>query len=354
MTASADPAADTLWLPFVQHVLPWPAGGALFLRARGSSASPASAWPGLVCEQSFKPDAARLAAAGYTLATPADLEHQHALVLILPPRQREESRALYARALQLLSPEGRIVACVANNEGARSSEGDLEQLCGSVTSLSKHKCRVFWSAPREAMHVDATLLQHWLTLDAPQPIEQGRYMSRPGLFAWDRIDVASALLAAQLPQDLAGEAADLGAGFGYLADELLRRCPRITELDLYEAEQRALKLAQHNLAPHAARVRLHYHWHDVTTGLEPGARYDVIISNPPFHSQARADRPELGQQFIAAAANALRPGGRLYLVANRHLPYEAALGARFGTVRVLATAQGFKVIEAIRASGKST
>ncbi|KAG0921461.1 hypothetical protein G6F32_015094 [Rhizopus arrhizus] len=65
------------------------------------------------------------------------------------------------------------------------------------------------------------------------------------VFAWDRIDPASALLAEHLPADLAGRAAALGAGYGYLSRELLERCPKITALDLYEAEQRALALALH-------------------------------------------------------------------------------------------------------------
>ena len=56
-------------------------------------------------------------------------------------------------------------------------------------------------------------------------------------------------LAEHLPADLAGRAADLGAGYGYLSRELLERCPKITALDLYEAEQRALALAELNLAP---------------------------------------------------------------------------------------------------------
>jgi 16S rRNA (guanine1207-N2)-methyltransferase len=44
----------------------------------------------------------------------------------------------------------------------------------------------------------------------------------------------------------------------------------------------------------------------------------------------------------------LQPGGRLYLVANRHLPYEAVLDASFGSVRMLAQREGFKVVEATR------
>ncbi len=344
----AEPADDlalqTLLLPFVEGALDWPSAGALFLRARDGWPLHQRAWSGLVCEQSFKPEADALLRSGLTLVD-ADDEARHPLVLVLPPRQRDEARALYARAIERCAPGGRVVACLANNEGARSGEDDLARLAGPVSSLSKHKCRVFWTAPLDGP-ADAALAATWREADAPRPIEGGRFLSRPGVFAWDRIDAASALLAAHLPADLSGHAADLGAGYGFLADALLARCPGIVALDLYEAEARALDLARRNLAAHEPRVTLDFLWHDVTGGLVRG--YDAIVSNPPFHAQGRADRPDIGKRFIAAAADALRPGGRLWLVANRHLPYESVLDERFGRVRTVAQQGGFKVIEAVK------
>lgn len=345
-----DPALETLMLPFEQDLLAWPQAGALFLRARDGAPLHRRPLAGLVCEQSFKPDAEALQRAGLALLAPGD-EGRYPLVLLLPPRQRDEARALYARAVASAAPGGRVVACVSNNEGARSGEDDLRKLAGPVGSLTKHKCRVFWTAPLHeaggAATVDADLLARWRTLDAPRPIADGRFTSRPGVFAWNRIDPASALLAAQLPADLSGRAADLGAGFGYLSVELLQRCPGIVALDLYEAEGRALELARQNLAPFESRAELGYHWHDVTAGLP--AQYDVIVSNPPFHTQGRADRPDIGRSFIAVAAKALKPGGRLWLVANRHLPYESVLTESFGRVRTVAQHDGFKIIEAVKA-----
>jgi 16S rRNA (guanine1207-N2)-methyltransferase len=345
-----DRPLETLFLPLIEGQLAWPAGGALFLRARAGAPLQARSWPGLVCHQTFAPDAAALERLQLRVLTD-DLDaatQKFPLVLILPPRQRDEARALLAHASRLTERGGRIDACMSNDEVARSGEADLERIVGPLTTLTKNKCRVFWSGALEAPH-DAALVEEWLRLDAVRPIDGGRFISRPGVFAWDRIDVASRLLVEHLPPDLAGRAADLGAGFGYLSVELLERCARIAALDVYEAERRALDLARRNLASLESRAAIRYCWHDVTAGLPD--RYDTIVCNPPFHTHARADRPDIGRRFIAAAAQALLPRGRLWLVANRHLPYEQALGAGFERVRIVTQQHGFKIVEALK--GKS-
>lgn len=348
----ADAASSTLLFPFAAGRLVWPGEQrVLFLRARASVSLNSLPTPHLICEQSFKPFADALSAAGFQVAESGEPVGEHfPLVLVLPPRQREESRALLARALQRVTPGGMVVASMLNNEGARSGEGDLERLAGTVESLSKNKCRVFWAVANSAT-TNAALVEEWSALDAPRPIADGRFLSRPGLFAWSRIDAASALLVSCFPADLAGFGADLGAGFGYLAAEVLARCPGVTALDLYEAESRALELARINLQMHSERIKMNFFWHDVTTGLGLPPRYDFIVSNPPFH-QGRADQPEIGCAFIVAAAAALVPGGRFWLVANRHLPYEEVLLKHFRKVRCVTEAHGFKVIEAVKGNGK--
>ncbi|WP_161828873.1 class I SAM-dependent methyltransferase [Steroidobacter agaridevorans] len=345
----SDAALETLFVPFSEGRLPWPtesgpAGGAMFLRARDGWPLHERPLPGLVCEQSFKPEADALSQAGFAVNVTGAAK-TYELVLILPPRQRDEARALMARAVAMTKPGGRIVVSQSNDEGARSSEADLTQLTGDVESMSKNKCRVFWTASLARLNV--SLIAHWQELDAPRSIADGRFTSRPGIFAWDRIDVASALLAEHLPSNLSGRAADLGAGFGYLSAELLTRCPGITALDAYEAENRALELARVNLKSFEARTPIDYRWHDVAAGLPD--TYDVIVTNPPFHAQRAIDRPDIGRRFIAVAAESLRPGGKLWLVANRHLPYENVLSESFASVRTVVQQHGYKIIEAVRA-----
>ena len=343
--SASDAALEALFVPFANGELSLPGDGRLLvLRARDGFALRERRRPGWALQQSFKPAADALARSGFDVS-PEVPEGSFGVVMVLPTRQREESRALFAQAMSLRGEGGIVVASVPNTEGAKTAQGDLALLAGGVSGLSKHKCRVFWTRPGAV--ADAALFEEWLALDAPQPIDGGRFVSRRGLFAWDRVDTASALLASVLPSDLCGRLADLGAGFGYLACEAIERCPGVTAVDLYEAEARALESARQNLAAAVSRsgrgIATSVRWHDVIHGIDPG--YDVIVSNPPFH-QGRADDPQLGRGFIAAAAKGLAARGRFWMVANRHLAYEASLDACFASVRTVVERDGFKIFEA--------
>lgn len=339
-----DAVLDALFLPFASDELRLPVDGrVLFLRARDGVRLHEWVGPHWLCEQSFKPFADELMRHGIAVGKAA-VDARYGLVIVLPPRQREEARALYARAAWYAQDGGMVVACVPNVQGAHAAQADLAALLGAVHHHSKHKCRVFWGTATAA--VDQARRAAWLALDQPQPNEAG-YISRPGLFAWDRVDAASELLVERLPRHLRGRVADFGAGYGYLAAKIVERCPEVTAIDLYEAEERALEPARLNMG-HALRnnrreLPFNVYWHDIEQELD--RRYDVVISNPPFH-QGRADLPELGRAFIARAAKVLSPDGCLWLVANRHLPYEASLATHFHNVSTVAIRDGFKVFEA--------
>ncbi len=340
-------AARTLGEVLHDGMMPPLQGHVLFLHAHPATLECLAVDVDWHCVQNRRPLADALGAGGYRAwPEPPAMEQRFDGVLVLPPRQREEARASLARAVAHVREGGRVVVAMSNREGARSGERDLRSLIGDIEQISRNKCRVFGGVV-EGGRVDREQLQAWLALDAPRPILDGRYVSRPGLFAWDRVDRASALLAGHLPADLSGRVADLGAGYGYLSCEALRRCPGITALDLYEADARALQPARLNLeraqADTGRVVAVQVHWHDVTAGVPAG--HDAVICNPPFHV-GRADRPDLGQAFIESAAGALRPGGALWMVANRHLPYESTLARYFPSVRAVVEVDGFKVITA--------
>jgi 16S rRNA (guanine1207-N2)-methyltransferase len=191
---------------------------------------------------------------------------------------------------------------------------------------------------------DSKVLERWKAKAALQRVPPKGHWSRPGLFSWDREDLGTSILAAELPETLSGAGADFGVGWGYLSMEVLQRCADVESLDGFDVDARALEPARRNLGNVLVRVRPRLYWRDVTAGVGL-AKYDFIVMNPPFHEGRDAD-PRLGLKFIGAAAKALKRDGELWLVANRHLPYEPLLTELFDEVTLRRDRMGFKVLRA--------
>lgn len=329
-----NPALETLLLAFAgEEALEVPPR-ALFLGAEAHRGL--AAWPAVVGWQPFKPLADSWQRAGFECADePAG---KWPAVLVLPGKSREETLGWFALARRHLEPGGRIVVAMANTAGASRFEKELGRATGEVATISKHKCRAF-HALDDGMW-DEGLFTEWLALAAPRQIAGTPFVAQAGVFSADHIDPGSALLAQHLPAHLRGRVADLGAGWGFLADAVLRHCPAVEHLDLFEADSRALACAKENLKGYHSRS-IGFHWHDVTTGLTGG--YDAVVMNPPFHRGQNTDI-ELGRGFIHAAKMGLKRGGRLFMVANRQLPYEAALDASELIWRCAAQDQTFKLL----------
>lgn len=317
-------------------------GRVLFLRAQDHPAL--QHFEGrLVCQQSWKPRASLLQAAGYRAER--EINGLFNLVLVLPDPQRELMLADLARAHDHLAPGGVLMAAVHNDAGSKRCEQHLREVApGPVETLSKHHCRVFWTTKEDSKPWKSDLLERWRQGAVMRRILDGRFWSRPGLFNWDRIDEGSALLAQHLPDTIAGNVADFGCGWGFLSDHLLRHCHDIDSLDIYDADGDCFECARRNLGLVPTKVKAQPHWQDITAGFDR-TKFDAVIMNPPFHEGKEAD-PLIGLKFIAAAAQALRPQGQLWLVANRQLPYENLLAETFAETEKIVETGGFKVLHA--------
>jgi len=280
----------------------------------------------------------RLAAQGVAAGPDDPPAGSLAAAIVCLPRQRDEGRDLIARAAAATT--GPVVVDGQKTDGIDPVLRALRERVALSEPLAKGHGNIAWfaSAPLDDWRAGP------LTVAGP---DGARYVTRVGLFSSDGIDPGSALLAGALPSGATGLAVDLGAGWGYLAAQWLARAPGLTALHLIEADARALDCARLNVTD----PRAHFHWADAT---RPPAdlRADHVITNPPFH-QGRAADPGLGAAFIAAAAGLLRPSGTLWLVANRHLPYEAPLRAAFREVDEIdgsagVASPGFKLFRATR------
>ena len=263
--------------------------------------------------------------------------HSLASVTLLAPPATAERRHVLALALRALQPAGRLVALAPKDKGGSRLRKELEAFGCAVNEEGRRHHRICTvRRPDAPVGLDEAIAQGAPRLDAALGL-----WTQPGVFSWDRIDPGTALLISHLPP-LAGKGADLGAGLGLLAHAVLAS-PRVEHLTLVDLDGRAVEAAKRNVADPRADIR----WADVrSTGITP-ASLDFVVMNPPFHDAGTEDK-QLGQTFIRQAAGLLRKGGTLWLVANRHLPYEALLTELFRTVTPRADQGGFKVIEAVK------
>ena len=279
--------------------------------------------------QPVLPDHAAWVSRGYKVDATCPSDKVDCAVVVLP-RSRIYAQELVHAAV---TTAGQLVVVDGNkSDGVDSMYKALRQHGRVSSAFAKAHGKLFWFDPADL--VDA------LTMWAPVCQEHAGYHTCAGIFSADGPDAASTLLLSALPKPLGRTVLDLGAGWGYLSGELLKSRADIVELHMLEADARAMSCARENVAD----PRTHFHWADAREWRAP-MPFDTVVMNPPFHT-GRAATPNLGQEFIKSAARALRSAGTLWLVANRHLPYEQTLHDTFATVSETAGDSRFKVIRA--------
>lgn len=279
--------------------------------------------------QGFRPDHDALAAAGFDVGTAPTGAYAAALVCL--PRAKAQTRAMVAEAVALTGG-GLVVVDGQKTDGIESLLKEVRRRTEVEAVISKAHGKLFSFQGGD--------FADWAADPAGQVIAEG-FVTRLGVFSADSIDAGSAALAAALPADLPKNVADLGAGWGYLSRAILAR-KGVATLHLVEADHAALECARQNVTD----PRAQFHWADARR-FRPSPPLDAVVTNPPFHTN-RASDPDLGRAFIAAAAGMLKPSGRLYLVANRHLPYETEAQKLFQEVREIAGDRSFKILLAAK------
>lgn len=146
------------------------------------------------------------------------------------------------------------------------------------------------------------------------------FISKPGLYGWQKIDQGSAYLVEQLPAmlnrplPLQGNLLDLGCGFGYLT---LATAGPDTRIICTDNNAAALLACQANLD--LAGLQGAVIASDAGDCLTE--QVDILLCNPPFHA-GFSTSGDLTDKFLAAAARLLNPEGIACFVVNLHIPLE--------------------------------
>lgn len=267
-------------------------------------------------------------------------------VVILADKGREYSRAYVWRASQVLKQDGTLYIVGESQRGTKPLMGDAELVFHNVNTLIyKKRHRVGVSYKDDSVTYPAD----WEQPSPDQPrlvsydLPDGAFevYTQPGIFSWEALDdgtryVLETFDLSKLPAG--AKVLDMGCGTGIIGAWLAKQGADVT---LVDDNLLAVDCAKRTLAHHQLNGRVLAS--DVFDNLA-GEKYDLIISNPPFHKSFDVNT-NVPHRLINQASEHLTANGRLIIVANVFLKYDTLAKENFKSVSIQDN-ERYKIIEA--------
>jgi 16S rRNA (guanine1207-N2)-methyltransferase/23S rRNA (guanine1835-N2)-methyltransferase len=175
-------------------------------------------------------------------------------------------------------------------------------------------------------------------------------LNYPNVYSGERLDQGARFLLEHIPVDAElRHIIDLGCGNGVLSVKAAQLNPeaRITCVD---ESFMAVESARRNLEVNLGKERqFQFIANNCLDGFKKHSSY-LVLCNPPFH-QGQAITDHIAWQMFCDAKHILCKEGKLLVIGNRHLDYDAKLGRLFGeeNVTTIASNSKFVILEAVKA-----
>lgn len=273
--------------------------------------------------------------ARYGLVADADIVADSDTLIYYWPKNKPEAQFQLMNLLSLLPVGTDIFVVGENRSGVRSAEAMLEAYCPLNKIDSARRCGLYHGRLEKQPEFNA---DGWW---GEYQVDELTIKTLPGVFSRDGLDVGSDLLLSTLSPHTKGKVLDVGCGTGVLAAVLASHSPKV-RLTLCDVSAPAVEASRATLAANGFEGEV------IASNVfsEIKGRFDIIISNPPFHDGMETSF-EAAQTLIRSAVRHLNIGGELRIVANAFLPYPNVLDETFGNHEVLAQTGRFKVYRAV-------
>ncbi len=269
------------------------------------------------------------------------------LVLLNAPRGREWVRHLIGVAARALRPGGKLLLAGPNRGGIKGFIEDTREIVGPCEVMrikAGHRLAVAEKSRQPHVARRTSPLGESRVCEATVRGQPIRFVTRPGVFSHGELDAGTRALIETMVIRPGEMALDLGCGCGIIGAVTAQAARQAILVDCSAA---ALKASRTTLELNSATAHTQVIASDCASAVRD-MRFDVVVTNPPFH-QGLGVEFDVAQQFVHDAAEALTEGGgRLILVANRFIRYERTMRNSFAKVLTLYEDHRFHVLEAVR------
>lgn len=251
------------------------------------------------------------------------------------PKNKLEAQFQLMNILSLMPSGSDVFVVGENRSGVRSAEPMLADYAPLNKVDSARRCGLYHGRLEKQPQFS---LESWW---AEYNIDGLTIKTLPGVFSRDGLDVGSQLLLSTLTPHTKGKVLDVGCGAGVLSAALASHSPKV-RLTLCDVSAPAVEASRATLAANGLEGEVFAS----NVFSEVKGRFDMIISNPPFHDGMQTSL-DAAQTLIRGAVRHLNSGGELRIVANAFLPYPKILDETFGFHEVIAQTGRFKVYRTV-------
>ncbi|MFJ3309913.1 methyltransferase [Streptomyces sp. NPDC086549] len=263
-----------------------------------------------------------------------------------------KSLALLEDQLLRLAPavhEGTVVVGAGMVKEIHTSTLNLfERILGPTrTSLAEQKARLILCTPAPSRERPANPWPCSYALPEGIGAVSGRtVVNHAGVFCADRLDIGTRFFLQHLPAARGPRrVVDLGCGNGIVGTAVALADPEAEVLFVDESFQ-AVASAEATYKANGVPGHAEFRVGDGLAGV-PAGSVDVVLNNPPFHAH-QATTDATAWRMFTGARRALRPGGELWVIGNRHLGYHVKLRRLFGNSQLVASDPKFVVLKAVK------
>jgi 23S rRNA (guanine1835-N2)-methyltransferase len=225
----------------------------------------------------------------------------------------------------------------------------FERILGPTrTSLAVKKARLIFCTPDPAIAPTPSPWPRSYELPAGIGVASGRtVVNHAGIFCAERLDIGTRFFLPHLPQREGPQrVVDLGCGNGVVGTAAALANPRAEVVFTDESFQAVASAEATFRANTGPGSKAEFRVGDAFAGVVPGS-VDLVLNNPPFHThQATSD--QTSRRMFTGAREALRQGGELWVVGNRHLSYHQTLRRIFGNTQVVTSDPKFVILRTVK------
>lgn len=273
-------------------------------------------------------------------------------VVVDLPKGRKLARRWLVEAFYLLKTGGKLYIAGANQQGVQAVIKDAQALFSTTGTILAYK-----KGNRAVRLVKTGAASDPVEWAAKPGIAPGTWnefsvslrgavfhlRTLPGVFSYQGLDEGTRLLIDNVKKAQGARVLDFGCGAGVIG--LHASACGASFVDMIDSDLLSVACARENILLNRVDSATVFP-SDVLKAVS-SRRYDLILSNPPFHTGKEVDYA-VAQTFIAHAVKLLEPEGRIVVVANRFIRYERLLAETFSEVEILAQTGKYHVLAAGR------